>query len=437
MIDFKRISSFIVLPALAVASLQLAACEPKVDDEPNGNELAGDNSSCKDTATVLASVEEVSALGFSAAEILAVAEGEHSSPIFWHDAIQDGFIDVDFGPETGEGTLTVKITHGGGEIRFVDSEPEDDGFGDGFYGDCPDRLEIDVTAEISTSGGALAESVPVTLRATTTLLSNFHASLALDEIAGSFVAETQTPDATLGPAELSVDISSFGLRGSLSGMIEIDMGDVVGAGFISYASFPSEEPKCYEGQLAIPLDTALQGFSAADALALVNGDWIYQLTWQGMEPSDMQLTIEHDGDEICASVESTFDGQPGSISFGGIATLTTVGGVDASFPVVLSAEPDEMGNLAQVHVWNEAPYASLVESAAFAETYGEFGVDVGSYDLAGIEFAGAFAPSDQPGSADGSLTVLGGTDPNCSDVPGEPCEGIDVVELARAEWGNL
>ena len=135
--------------------------------------------------------------------------------------------------------------------------------------------------------------------------------------------------------------------------------------------------------------------------------------------------------------ESTFDGQPGSISFGGIATLTTVGGVDASFPVVLSAEPDEMGNLAQVHVWNEAPYASLVESAAFAETYGEFGVDVGSYDLAGIEFAGAFAPSDQPGSADGSLTVLGGTDPNCSDVPGEPCEGIDVVELARAEWGNL
>ncbi|NJK31274.1 MAG: hypothetical protein HC927_02025 [Deltaproteobacteria bacterium] len=420
---------------LALLSCVAAGCvEPEPEPLDNG-ENAGDFGECVNTPTVLASVDEVSALGFSAADVLAFADGEHGSPLFWR--APDSEFGVEYGPESGEGSLTVSIAHSGGEIRFIDSEPKEGNLGEGdFDDDCQDRLEIDVMAQINTAGGALAESLPVTLKASSDLLAQFDAEIPVEDLAGSMTVTALDPDFTVGPVALHVGVSSFGLNGSISGSVTVEGDGFAAAGFFQYAAFPSEEPRCGSGELLIPFDTALEGFSAADALALINQPWISQLTWQGGEPVELELSAAHDGAEVCASVTPGF-GTLGSLRFGAELMLTTGDGVvQAAFPITVTAEPNEMGALGQVHAWHEAPYGNLVDVSEFAERFGEFGVDVSDYDVAGIEFSGAFAPSDLPGSADGSLAVLGGILPNCSDEPGAPCEGIDVTELARAEWGN-
>lgn len=421
---FPRVPAILLL-------LSSAATGCVAEPEPEPSDLAGENgSSCVGTPTVLA-VDEVSPLGFAAADVLSFAAGEHASPLFWREQGSESMVEV--GPESGESTLSVTITHAGGEIRYVDYEPaEGEGFEEDFS-DCADQLEIEVMAQIGSGSGALAESIPVTLTATHDLLAHFSAAIEPEDIMGSMTVTSLDPQFDVGAIDLDVGISSYGLSGSITGMVSAEMGDVGVAGFVDYAVFPSEEPRCSSSELALPLDTDLLGFSGADALALINRAWIFQWTWQGSEAVDLQLSAAHDGAEVCASI---VPGQANRLAFGATITLVTGDGVvNAEFPVVVTAEADEQGQLGQVHVWNDAPYL-LDPAGEFAERFGDFGVDVGEYDLAGIEFTGAFVENDAPGSADGSLTVLGGIDPNCSGEPGDACEGVDVTELARAEWGN-
>ncbi|NVB41086.1 hypothetical protein G6O69_24820 [Pseudenhygromyxa sp. WMMC2535] len=420
-----------LVPALSLITLTLA-CTPDGDTQPDnlGSDAEG-SYECVETATVLSSIDEVSALGFSAADVLAVAAGEHSSPMTWVDQIQDGLVEIEVGPESGESTIDLSLTHEGGEIRYIDSEPAESDYEIDI--DCNDRLEIDVVAEVETGGGALAETLSVVLKAENIIQPYFQTALDLDALAGSMTVTTETPDLTIGAPSLQVGISSFGLNGTLTGMVELVSGNAVAAGFVEYASFPGGSNDCEFGDLSIPLDHALQGFSAADALALINDDWGLEIIWEEQSATALSLSAAHDGEAICAVVGSG-EGEAGSLRFGAVLTLTGTD-LDATIPVEVVATADEMGALANVSVYSDI-YSSLVDAPDFADTYGEFGVDVSGYDLAGVEFSGAFAPSDVPGSADGSLAVLGAMNPDCSDVPGEPCEGIDTEELARATWAN-
>ncbi len=423
---------------IALVSLVFAAtvaCEPKGGG--NNDDAIGDGGvSCVDTPTVIESVDELSDLGFSAAEVLALAEGEHTSPIFWNTTYNDGGIDLEIGPESGEVAMTITVAHDGGEIRYVKSEPDEGDGSDIAPASCADRLEIDVTAMVTTAGGALAESIEVTLRSDTDLYTQFSAKLDLGALDGSFSVVDKNAVAEVGPATLDVTFSDYGISGGLSGQLEMEGDGWVGVGFVQYATFPSAEPRCEFGEIPIPFDGVFGVLSASDALDLVNRDWIFELRWDGGEGVPLELSAVHDGAEVCAAVNGDY-GTAGSLRVGATVDLATEDGtVAASIPVVLTAEPGEDGELAQVHIANYAPYGSLVPVAEFPTAFGEFGVDVSGYDLAGVDFNGAFAPFDDPGSADGSLTILGGTDPDCSDEPGAGCPGWDTVEVARAEWGN-
>lgn len=423
----SRISAITLLLTSAAATACVAEPEPFDDLDGEANDSA-----CVGTPTVLASVDEVSPLGFAAADVLSFAAGEHQSPLFWREQGSDSMVEV--GPESGESTLSITISHAGGEIRYVDYEPAEGG---GLEADidenCPDQLEIDVMAQIGSGGGALAESIPVTLTASHALLARFDAAIEPEDLAGSMSVTSLDPQFDVGAIDFDVGISSYGLSGSITGMVTAEMGDTAVAGFVDYAVFPSETQSCGSDQLALPLDADVLGFTGADALALINRAWLFQLTWQGSEPVELTLSAAHDGESVCASL---VPGEIDRLVFGATITLATGDGVvSAAFPVVVTAESDGEGALGQVHVYNDNAYV-LGDMADFAADYGEFGVDVSDYDLAGIEFTGAFVDDDAPGSADGSLTVLAADNADCSDVPGEACEGIDVIELARAEWGN-
>lgn len=421
----SRVSAIVLLLTSAAATACVAEPEPfDLDGETN-------DSACVGTPTALASLDEVSPLGFAAADVLGFAAGEHQSPLFWREQGSDSMVEV--GPESGESTLSVTISHEGGEIRYVDYEPAEGegGFAEGF--DCADQLEIDVMVEIGSGGGALAESIPVTLTAAHPLLAHFTAAIEPEDIAGSMSVTSTDPQFDVGAIDFDVGVSSYGLSGSITGMVTAEMGDTAVAGFVDYAVFPSATQSCGSDQLALPLDADVLGFTGADALALINRAWLFELTWQGSEPVELTMSAAHDGESVCASL---VPGQANRLVFGATITLATGDGVvDAAFPVVVTAEANEQGELGQVHVYKDNA-GLLGDAADFAVDFGEFGVDVSGYDLAGIDFSGAFVDNDAPGSADGSLTVLAADNADCSGEPGDACEGIDVIELARAEWGN-
>ena len=111
---------------------------------------------CEDVATVI-TLEEATALGFSGADVLALAEGTFDETLTW----------------TADGSTTpvqVVVSYAEGEVRFVDSEvvtPEgEDGEILDIYVECPDRIEVDVTVAVATEDGGFDEAWDVALSST-------------------------------------------------------------------------------------------------------------------------------------------------------------------------------------------------------------------------------------------------------------------------------
>jgi hypothetical protein len=172
------------LPALL---LVLAAC-PGSGRDDSASEAGF---SCEATPSVLA-IDEVSALGFSGAEVLALAQGTHESVL-----------------ENADGTsspLTVSVIYDKGEVRFMDSEPVDDGSGIEFAIGCTDWVEVDVSVSFSTADGAFAETwlLPVT---------------AMDSSTASF-SEDGTPDSFSGSIDFSAMLGEPGSYDDASVFVE-------------------------------------------------------------------------------------------------------------------------------------------------------------------------------------------------------------------------
>lgn len=427
------------LPVCSVLACGGGEAEPfhETDD-------AGDfGASCKDEPMALAGVDEVSPLGFAAAEVLAMAEGEHTTPMVWAEAYDDGPWLVEFGPESGESELTATITYDGGEIRHVVSTPEEgDGFGDGWEEPCSDRMEIDVRLEVRSEGGAFDEDVDAVLVATAPIYATIGKELALDEIQGSFEITRKSPDhLEVLPITLNLGLSKFGMTGSADGGLQIEEGGDggegwVGFGWISYAAWPGGERQCDLGEVAAPLDGAFQEFSGQDVLDLIGAATDLSITWQGGDPSPLTVTASDAGKAICFSAVGGYEGEGlGSLRMD--ATLDVAAedeSIAGTFDVVLTGRPAADGTLEEAHLSIYAPYANQLSPAEFEDTYGITGVDFTGYERAGLTFSGSYFPD---GGAVGALTVLGIIPADCDDVPvGEGCEGDTIDEIAMASWGN-
>ncbi len=167
----------------------------------NEGQATLDGGGCEETITTLG-VDEVSALGFSAEEILLLAEKTHEETLAY---------------VSGDTTdLTITIARDDGEIRFVDSEPKvDDTDGDlelaAPY--CQDRLEIDAGMDFVTADGQFAEHFDVTLRATNADEATVSVRLDPSSLAGGFVVEVPEGAEGYDEVEMSVD-ASFDQAGS-------------------------------------------------------------------------------------------------------------------------------------------------------------------------------------------------------------------------------
>ncbi|MFH1468093.1 MAG: hypothetical protein ABIO70_27145 [Pseudomonadota bacterium] len=155
----------------ASALLLLGACSEKAAED-----YAGPH--CEDTPTVI-TLEEATALGFSGADVLALAEGIRDETLTW----------------TADESTTpvhVTVTYDAGEVRFVDSEPVYPEGEDGAIQDiavvCDDRVEVDVTVTVVTDDGGFDEAWDVALASIDGLSAG--ASVDLESFTGSFTYDT-------------------------------------------------------------------------------------------------------------------------------------------------------------------------------------------------------------------------------------------------------
>lgn len=418
--------------ASILASLVLlgAACEEPANLDAHGGY------ECVEEVTVLAGVEVVSELGFSAADVLASAAGSRTASMTWSKGIDDGPITIELGPEQGEAQLVVDIAHAGGEVRYIKSTLDGDG-ADFSNGQCNDRLEIDVVVDVNSSGGGFAESFTAPLRATTRGIATLRHAIDLADLAGTFAPTKVEPAHTeIGALLFDLGVSPSGLFGGASATVVLEEGGAALATDMQVARWGAGGGACEEGfgEAPVGLDDQIAGFSAADALALVAGAGDLSLTWKGAAPTAMSLELTHDGEAVCARYEGD---AVGTLRFAASAAVTTADGRwTGEFPVEVLAQPAADGALEAVRIQIPAPYASTVPTADFAATFGIADIDFSGYDAAGLDFTGEYRPEGEGTFVGGQVTVLGVKLPMCSNQPDEGCEGNDYTELANASWSQ-
>jgi hypothetical protein len=109
---------------------------------------------------VLAGLDEKSPEGVSAADLLAVAEGEHQPRLCWHPWAWADPASATTSPTLDKSALRLAVSYQGGEARYVESkrvEPKHGPVND-IAVDCYPRLEVDVEATLRTEEGALDET---------------------------------------------------------------------------------------------------------------------------------------------------------------------------------------------------------------------------------------------------------------------------------------
>lgn len=239
------------LPIL-LSVIALGACDSL--GPRGGDDTASEHAwnPCTATTTVVA-FDEVTALGFSAEELMTAVGGPRAEVFEW--------------TTTGDTTdLTLELLYAGGEVRFVDQEPREGGgdtggmleaaydldsgetepgdsgdtrpedtgpFDTGDTGpECPDSLSVDVTLTFETADGSFAESVDALLYADSADAARASAGAAYDDLVGSYVPT----DPTLVPSEWEefgvtwdVEVDAAGTEGSLgvtgSRAVDEDIGE--------------------------------------------------------------------------------------------------------------------------------------------------------------------------------------------------------------------
>ena len=412
--SLRRLLSLSLLPTLALST----ACDLFGHHEDIGiYEI-----DCQEVVTVLSGVDATSEIGFTAADVLGVAEGSHTAPIFWHQG------DVQFGPETGEGELGVEVSYAGGEIRYVHATAPD-----AAEMGCVDRLEIDAGVKLHTAGGALNESFASTLRASQPDVAMIRHELAFDEIAGALeVTAVEPANGEAAPISVELGVSTFGLFGSFDGGVEVHSGDAVAFGLQNYATFPTDGLDCdFPAEAPVPFDAEWAVVSAAEALALLDAFPALELHWDGDAPTSLTIEAAPAGATACGRIDS--NGLAAPLHFDVAVTMQSEDGrLDGALILRADANLDAEGELSELSIRRDAAYGDYASIADFEDAFGVHGVDLSGYDGGGITF-------DLTCSADGhhgAITVLAAEAHECSDEPGEPCEGTDMIELVGGTWSS-
>lgn len=207
----------------------------------NINGGAAEGSPCEDHVSDVA-LDDASALGFSADDVLDFAARRFDSPLTWQSL--DG---VQYTPGAGQSTLSLTLSPSG-SAALVRSAPRmaTGGSGPGLSPLCPsDRLRIAVQAELTTEEGALLESFDSTVEASDAVSASLSQVFALAQLHGNFkvdaVASSVLPGtgAAVQVSELRFvsSLSAAGIAGDLKAQATSAGTNVAGATDLTFAHF--------------------------------------------------------------------------------------------------------------------------------------------------------------------------------------------------------
>lgn len=465
----------------------IAAC----NGTSTGNPLAGDTKgthggtpnsgediygSCAETKHALASLDAQTPLGFSAADVLAFAEGEHTTAIRWQSGAT-----VELAPEHGEHMLTLAVTRSG-EPRYTTYKEQTAGptVPDGSKGghstaildiagpSCAsmNAVEVDVAVTLKSDAGALDESLTGTLRATSKLWATIDLGIDPKKLGGSFTAKVpEAPSIALTQLALQLGFSPYGLHGSLTGTLESppvmtgpnsgSAGGVTSAatgGALAYIGAAGCDPMPYGPQAAeLPVspDLRVLDFTANDAFALLEQAASIEGTWRDGSSASFGLSFDHAGAAICAQLAPSLDVIPdatvaGTLQIHGRLKLASSDHrLDADWPALASAVPDSEGRLAQVSLAIESGHLESPGPSNLASVYGFKALQASGYDSYQLVFALQLMAGDPAPSASGMLELDGLTFAACVKEPPAPtpgassspgCKGADFTPIESITW---
>lgn len=189
--------------------LALLACSAgQSGGEIKTNEPAPNVGDC-DEGSVPLTDEERSPLGFSAAETIAFAMGEHVGDATWEESAA---LELPEQPMTSSITLSLRRAAGeawyvpGSGARSPDASPEP----------CVEELMVPVSVDLRTDDGALAEHWEVPLRSQSVGRAELMLNVSPMGLEGSLQPESKNPDMHVSSLVLS---ATFHADGAFSGFI--------------------------------------------------------------------------------------------------------------------------------------------------------------------------------------------------------------------------
>jgi len=215
-------------------------------------------------------------LGFSADDVLAIAEGRFATEIAWASASEL----VTFGPETGTLPFTLDLSFTENVQRVQWAPKMTSGRGEAAGLGCPpEALELSVSVRMTSEGGALDETFATAIRATGPDLVTLEHRLDLESLNGSFTVTPRTSGTRPRTLVVSARFSEYGVVGALKGEIDVEgPSGTAGHASVVYGTFPPEN-HCGPDAFVVPLEIRLGGASAAEAWALVTDAFPAPLAW--------------------------------------------------------------------------------------------------------------------------------------------------------------
>lgn len=422
---------------LAVA-LTLSACSTT-----GGQTGEDDYAPCSTTATTL-SADAVSPLGFSANDVLEYAAGQHDSTLSWHAldsssspcSGQTSIATVgSYSPGAGQSAVSLTLAYADGNILFTHQSLLPLASGNP-YANCYDSLNIDVVATLTTSDGALDESFTTTLQASSARVADWSASLDLSKLNGSFRA-LPAPPRIAETLDLQGRVASWGTLGYLSGSFELPIGygdgvpadQLLCSADVKYGDWGADAT-CFG--LQVPLSMAIDGFSGADALALINDSPPVPMQWGGTVGNNGQANLKLNasaGQTVCAGFPIEQGGRAVLTLAGELAATTDDSLLNTDLPIQIQAFPNANGALASVTLTVSAPYDSAVPLADMYTHFGFTAPALDQYDSASCSFDSTLTPNKTGTQIQGRFEILGHpTSCTQSGATAAACPG-DTLEL--------
>lgn len=395
---------------------------------------------CSESETRLAELDTQTALGFSAADVLDWLSGVHTSRLVWGNTSL-----VEFSPHDSMTDVSFRIECPDPDPRFVASEPKQQASLDAADIDddsCPDLVRLDCQLQMTTDDGGLDESWAVSIDARRADLASVDHALEPDRFRGSFeIGAPKLDNAEIEQLTLELGLSRFGVRGTLTSILESRSDAAVSATGARYASWPAET--CGEpGSQAFALGPSSDAGAVASEAILQQlvPDAARAVDWPAGEQASLNLDVVPDA-LGCVQFGPHAEGL--SVSYAArVEASTQDGRLEFTADGRLEATFD-----ARVELVRAAIRASLVpslEQVALLLASSEDRAQALADEYAGLELE--LTQSFDSGTSQGTLRLLGSVVPDCIANPAQPeqdedtgggtpgCSGIDQVSLFETHW---